>query len=168
MRCSRYATVTVVILACLAGCGPPESDRPLSDPELAKRDARLTGVWGLSGPGDRAVYLHFGGDRDEAVTDVVVVLHEDGVEVVRFGMFTTVIQGHHYMNLREKSLGDDEKGEPGKRGRYIFAKYAISKDGLLTISLMDVPYVAAAVRGGKLKGAASKSSHAIQSVRLTD
>ena len=142
MKSFVAALAILAVLIGLAGC-LPTSKNPLSDPAEAVVDMRLDGVW-YGKSGEDTVFLHFVSGKATTM-DVVEVDHEkDGdAHTSIYTMFPTIIGDQRYMNLREKGNGDKP---------YYFARYTLSKNGILTIWLMSENPVAKAVKADKLTG----------------
>lgn len=127
----------------LAGC-LPTSTNPLSSPTDAIADNRLDGVW-YGKSGEDTVFLHFVPD-EQGMTDIAEVDHEQGkgAHSTIYTMFPTVIDGQHYMNIREKKANGTSD--------YYFARYTLSDTGTLTLWLMGEKAVTKAIKADKLAG----------------
>jgi hypothetical protein len=140
-----------------------DSKNPLSDPQKAKLDARLTGLWQVREKhikGEDATYCHIGVAGDElpaGVMRVVVVRHDKDGRITRpaeFLMFSTTIGTNTYLNL---ALVDDEhlkvvkeKGWTGIEG-YVLWKYKVEADTIL-LWKMAPDAKQRAIEGRKVKG----------------
>ncbi len=141
MKSAMSAFLLAAVMIGLAGC-LPTSKNPLSDPADAVADSRLDGVW-YGKSGEDTVFLHFVSGK-AASMDIVEVDHQNGeAHTSIYTMFPSVLEGQRYMNIREKS-GDDKP--------YYFARYTLSKSGVLSIWLMSEKPVAKAVKAEKLAG----------------
>lgn len=143
----------VTALAALISCVPSESVNPLSDPNGAKADARLEGLWVGQDPDGDTHFFHFI-HKESGTADLVLVIPDgkDGAGVLHYDFFTTVLDGSSYMNLRAKSSPDPLNAPYTTAPAYIFAKYEIAKDGSLTIGYMDDELVKKAIDAESLDG----------------
>ncbi len=126
----------------LAGC-LPVSKNPLSAPEDATADARLAGVW-YGKSGEDTVYLHFVAGKAAAM-DAVEVDHggNGDAHATIYTVFPTVIEGGHYLNIRDKKATDK---------LYYLARYHMGKSGEMSIWLMSEKAAARAIKAEKLTG----------------
>lgn len=139
----------------LAACGAV-SVHPLSDPEKAVNDQRLSGLW-TAKIDNELVFAHFV-NKDESTTEIVTVSsRENGNgDWTVFSMFPSRIGGESYMNVRlvihnGEAAGDDEKS-------YGLVRYRISKDGVLKVWRMSEKKLIEDIESGKLKGEVKKGS----------
>lgn len=139
--------LALILSACV-----PESVHPLSDPEQAKVDARLVGLWSARMDGEDA-FLHFI-PRSDGWTEIVMVSYRNDREAgewLVFRMFASRIDGRDYMNVRFIA----EAGEKSASKRFFLARYQLSQDDALTIWSMSEPAVESAIKAG-LKGSVKK------------
>ncbi|MBL9036964.1 MAG: hypothetical protein JNG84_00485 [Archangium sp.] len=148
--------VPLAAFACLAAtCEPPRTLQPIGDAATAKQDARLLGTW--------AGRLHDGGEFTLSVVpheggplvDVVLVAADGakGAMVLSYEGFSTTVGTQSFLSLRPKRYADEfgEKTEVGER--YVLARYALSKAGLLTLDLaLDDEAFRGAADSGVLEG----------------
>jgi hypothetical protein len=144
-------------MAAIAGCVPPESVNPLSDPATAKADPRLAGAFSASLDGGEA-WLHFNPREGSAIVDVVLIGYDprDGAMVLHYEAFPTQIGKYGYLNLRAKKFDDMLETKYERSPTYIFARYEIAKDGALTLSVMDDTPAEKAINKGEVQGKISK------------
>jgi hypothetical protein len=161
MRKVFLLVLGIFFISCL-----PESKYPLSSPDSAVLDKDLQGVWVSSNNKETAEYgyLHIV-PRQDNTSDIVVVSHskDSGAETGFYVMFTTIIEGNRYMNLKEK---DPKTGKLS--GDYIFAKYEIFRNEVLILRLMtNDDMLIKAIESGQLKGKISKG-RLFTTVTITD
>lgn len=146
-------TGLVATLAILVSCAPSESVNPLSDPNGAKADARLEGLWAGQDDDGETNFFHFS-HKEDGTADLVLVIpnDKDGAGVLHYELFTTVLDGSSYMNLRAKSSPDPLNAPYTIAPVYIFAKYELDKDAALTIWYMDDELVRKAIDSDLLDG----------------
>ena len=144
-------------LFTIAGCEPPQSTHPLSDPATAKADPRLKGVFVANLDGGEA-WLHFNPRAAGPVVDVVLIGHDDqqGAMVLHYEGFATQIGTGSYLNLRAKKFEDILDQRYSLSPKYIFARYEIRKDGALTLSVMDDGPATKAIRKKEIEGKLSE------------
>jgi len=132
-----------IFIVSLSGC-IAESIHPLSDPENAKYDDRLMGLWRSTFDGD-IVCLHFG-NRDDVSMDIIVVEHkkDGGIDPEGYVMFPTIIDKTYYMNVQRKDLKQRDKG-------YIFVKYEITEN-ILNLWLIDNDKIKRSIENGIIEG----------------
>ena len=149
----------LTFIVAFSGC-VAESEHPLSDPETAKYDTRLEGVWRSTFDGE-VVYLHFG-NRDDVSMDIITVEHMKcgSISSVEYTMFQTVIDKTHYMNVQNK---DSEQ----RKGGYIFVKYDVSEKNTLTLWLIDTERIIKAIENGTIKGEI-KTKKWSDTIKITD
>lgn len=152
----RCSILSLFILVLVPAC-EPIGKNPLSDPEKAKLDKRILGLWVGKTESDSLCYLHAVGAGKNV--DLVAIIHNEGsgAELLQLKVFPTKIKGHCYMNIRFV----DATGEPN--GRYIFAQYDIvdSNNELRIRPLRREPIVQA-IKKGDLKGEVSKLGRSVQ------
>ena len=157
-----------VSLLAIAGCEPPQSVNPLSDPATAKADPRLKGVFVASLDGGEA-WLHVNPRAAGPVVDVVLIGHDDqqGAMVLHYEGFATQIGKGSYLNLRAKKFEDILDQRYTLSPMYIFARYEIAKDGALTLSVMDDGPATKAIRKKEIEGKLSEGGLAADSNAVT-
>ena len=148
-------------LAAIAGCVPPESVHPLSDPAKAKADPRLAGAFAANLDGGEA-WLHFNPRAGSAVVDVILIGYDprEGAMVLHYEAFPTQIGKHGYLNLRAKKFDDMLEAKYTRSPTYIFARYQFAKDGALTLAVMDDDLAEKAIGKGEVEGKTSRGGEA--------
>lgn len=157
----RMTWLVGLFLAAIAGCEPPQSVNPLSDPAAAKADPRLNGVFAANLDGD-AAWLHFNPRAAGAVVDVILIGHDGqkGAMVLHYEGFPTQIGTGSYLNLKAKTFDDMFEQRYTLSPNYIFAKYEIAKDGALTLSVMHDGPATKAIRKKEIDGKVSEGGEA--------
>jgi hypothetical protein len=160
----------------LAGCD--DSKNPLSNPEDAKADTRLAGVWRTQeaySEDMEVAYAHIGVTRDElphGVMGAVLIGHEkDGTMsgAAEFLLFPTTIGKNTYLNV---APGDNEQRTLLKKNGwksiagYVLFRYKIEGDTLL-LWKMDPDAKERAIDNKKVKGEI-KEGFLIDMNRITD
>ena len=155
-------------IVTIAGCEPPLSVNPLSDPSTAKADPKLTGVWATNMNGAE-VWMHFNPRETGAVVDVLMIGHDpkDGAMVLHYEGFPSRIGGKGYLNLREKTFPNMWESAYTVSKHYIFARYDFEKDGTLTLSVMDGTPSGDAIRKKEIAGAIRGESEMFSETTLT-
>lgn len=135
---SRVFLAGLVLALLVAGCEPPLSVHPLSDPSAAKPDPKLAGVWAANMDGAE-VWLHFNPRETGAVVDVIMIGHDpkDGAMVLNYEAFPSQIAGKSYLNLREKTFPSMLESSYTLSKHYLFARYDFEKDGSVSLYAMD-------------------------------
>ncbi len=136
--------IAALSLLLLAAC-VPRSMHPLSDPELARVDTRLVGLWSARIEEDD-VYLHFV-PRADGWTEVVSVSYNTdraGGDWLVFRMVATRIDGRDFMSLKFIA----EANERAHSEFFHLARYRLSRDGELTIWTMPQEAAAKAIQAG--------------------
>ncbi len=143
----------LAVIALVASCEPPRSKNPLSDPATAKRDERIFGTW-AGRVGDKSDVTLTVLARRGATFDLVILGddHDNGAVVLAFEGFPSVIGGKSYFNLRSKSFTGDYGEKSHVAECWIFARYEVGTDGVLTLFDMEEDPARAAILAGKLEG----------------
>ena len=140
---------------CLLLTGCDDSKNPLSDPQTAKPDERLVGMWRS---GD--VYYHIGhaGEKfPKGVMRVVEVTHtETGVEPPdEYLAYSTVLGSESYLNVvidpKQVKLLDEKGWKSEAVQSYTFLKYQVDGDKMVAL-VIDEKAKEQAVRSGKIMG----------------
>ena len=141
-----WAIVVLVLAACV-----PDSVHPLSDPDRAVVDTRLTGLW-TGKIGDEDAYLHFLPKGSSEMDIITISTTKDGhASWSAFTMFSSRIGGQWYMNV----WGLMDGGKPADqdiRRKYFLARYRITEAGELMVWAMTEEAVIADIKSGKVKG----------------
>ncbi|HOM16457.1 MAG TPA: hypothetical protein PLQ00_03970 [Thermoguttaceae bacterium] len=144
-------------IAFLAGC--VDSTKPLVDPQKAKPDKQLLGLWRHVAEDGRISFYHIGqaGDQwPDGVFRVVGVSHHEGQldPAAEMLLFVSQVGEKTYLNIAELKPGlvekIKEKGWETVEGYFIW-RYQIDA-GRLTIWPMDNDAKRQAIETGKLKG----------------
>jgi hypothetical protein len=139
--------IGLVFTALLASCYP-ESLHPISEPDKAVIDNRLTGAWAAKME-DELVFIQFL-PKSEGKMEIVLVWPKDDEEKTgnrgALYMFPTHIGKHSYMNL--KFVVQSNEPCPEEPDNYYLYRYRISKDGKLTIWGLTESAVIAAIKSG--------------------
>jgi hypothetical protein len=177
---ARQIFAIVFFAVGLAVIGCDDSKNPLSDPQKAKPDMRLAGVWRGPEKNGMVAYYHvgrFGRPLPAGVLRLVMVGHfKDGkvdspTEMV---MFSTTLGENTYANVGvpdEKGLSLlAEKGwKPEAVESFLIFRYKIDGDNLL-VWQMDVAAKQRAIETHKIKGVIKerKGNQVIKQVAFTD
>lgn len=174
-------------LLLLGGCFP-EAPAPLSNPALAKLDARLVGTWRLRNPNGDVTYVHIGAEPEKPL--------DPGAATVEPGMMRFWLVGHAASNQQVgqpfgmrffvSRVGDDDyanlvlpldeqplvpTGQPGSnwdnRRRYWFFKYRVS-DSRLEVYVMPLDAAAGLIETGRLDGQVIREDSKIKRILLTE
>ncbi|MFB3132933.1 MAG: hypothetical protein ACE10K_10475 [Rhodothermales bacterium] len=130
----RYRAAHFVLVLFFVLCGCLESEVPLSSSDQSIIDPRLIGRWELieteedEGPAgmlvlqfnDHEYYVEYYYERDDGTVEFP--------DTLRFRAYTTPIDGALFANLQ--CIGCDER-------TFIFYRYAVSEDGLLTVRAVE-------------------------------
>jgi hypothetical protein len=138
-----------------------DSKVPLSDPQKAKPDDALMGVWRFQSEGGEINYYHFGhaGDKLPAsLMQVVFVQHtpDGNIRSAELLAFPTTLGGKTYLNVAEASPEQlkllEEEGWTGEvLHEYLILQYQITGN-TLTIKWIDNEMKKKAIVAGKIKG----------------
>ncbi len=173
MKRKRNVPLVCAALLCLflASCCL-ESKNPLSDPQKAKADARLAGVWRL-GEGSDVIYYHVGrlGQKfpKGMMGALAVGYSEDGklmMDAGRMLIFPTTSGESNYLNVgivderkwkssEEKSSEEKSSEELGWQPEivkeYYILKYQVKGD-TLALQVMNPGVTERAIKTGEIKG----------------
>ena len=134
-------------------CCAPNSINPLSDYKTADYDERLEGTWYGKSETNTDVFLHIGKRKDDGTTKVISVEHmkNGSLDLVKIEliMFPTVIKDEYFMNIKVVEISDKSISADVE---YIFVKYNISPQNLLTFSFMNHEKIKEAIKNKALKG----------------
>jgi hypothetical protein len=134
-------------------CCLPNSVNPLSAPKNADYEDRLEGTWYGKSETNTDVFLHIGKRKDNGTTQVISVEHKNNgsLDLVKMEliMFPTIINDEYFMNIKVVEISD--KSIPPDI-EYIFVKYEISPENLLTFSFVNHEKIKEAINSGTLKG----------------
>ncbi len=145
-------SICLVAAIGFVSCEPPKSQNPLSDPKGAKADLRLAGLW--AGHMNKDVdYIVFA-PREDQMMDLVLIGQDskDGAFTMHYEFYPTTIDGKDYMNLRSKFFPDPDSEKFVLSPTFFFARYEISKDGILSLWPMSDDEVKKAITNEKLEG----------------
>ncbi len=172
MKSHRLVCLFVLAAACLLLASCIDSKHPLSDPEKAKADAELAGVWRVKpDSGDvsgNVEYYHVGkaGDKLPAgVMRVVTVGYAKDGTLPRPGellAFSTSVGENRYLNIAFIDGKDIDQfamagWKPTLVQGYIVAKYQVQGD-VLTLWGLDPDAKRRVIEAGKIKGTIEKNS----------
>jgi hypothetical protein len=168
----RWTMLGLTVCLFLIGCD--EAKHPLSDPNTAKPDKRLLGVWRWEGPNKEVGYYHVGRAGDKfpaAMLRIVEIKHDQGKlePPEEYLAFPTQLDGKSYLNVildgTQKVVQTlDAKGwRPDAVPSYTFLKYQLD-GGKLVVWLIDEEAKERAIRSGKVKGVTEANKPA----RFTD
>src|SRR5262245_29523811 len=143
---------TLVALLLIASCEPPESTQPLSDAAAAKADPRLSGSFSARIK-DADCILHLMPGKG-ASTDLVLVVHEKdkGAFVLHWQAFPTTLGGKTYLNLQRKIFTDRYAEKFDLSSSFIFARYAVGKDGSVSLWTVEEDPLKQAIAAHTLDG----------------
>lgn len=145
----RTAAVLFALLT-LSACCPITATNPLSAPQDAIYDARLTGAWRSAKNPTDAAYIHMGKGANNTIEVIGVEHHDDGKMLQEhFPMFISIVQQRHFLNIDMKTLHmEDAKGYDG----YLILQYDLLDSKTLVISYMNEEVLAKAITDKKVAG----------------
>lgn len=133
-----------VLLLLLASCAPAEFTNPLTPPGKASPDKALLGTWKeVDGSLSVEISSRAGGVMDFAIP-------VKGREPQHFEGHVTMLGATKVLNLR--AVGGELES-----GRYLYARYELGADGLVTFWLMRDSAFRKAVESGALAGRSTGS-----------
>ena len=138
-------TTSRILILLLASCAPAEFINPLTLPDLATADKALVGEWKEVGGNDLRVKVSI---KTGGVMSFVLPFKGKASE--RFDGHVTMVGTMKVLNLR--AVGGELES-----GRYLYARYELSKEGLATFWLMSDSTFRQAVEAGTLKGVSTGS-----------
>jgi hypothetical protein len=167
MKRKRYVPLVCTALLCLLLASCLDSKSPLSDPQQAKADARLAGVWRLEEGAD-VTYYHVGRLGEgfpKGMMGALWITHSEGgklaMDAVRTVVFPTTNAESTYLNVGVVDEGKWRASEekPSKELRwhpeivegYFICKYQVKGDTLV-LQRMDADAKAQAIKSGVIKG----------------
>ena len=163
MKHSRPLVLPLTVAVCLLLASCEDSNSPLSDPEKATPEAKLSGIWrGRAKNGD-VTYYHVGragGKLPEGVMRVVGLTHSKDGKLRRPALemlaFSTRIDDNSYLNVT--ILSSEQAASLSKSGWragavkvYWIIKYQLQGDTLV-LQFMDRDAKRQAIEAGKIKG----------------
>jgi hypothetical protein len=162
MMTRRSCLLTALAFASLLVLGCEDSKNPLSDPQSAKGDGRLAGVWRTRNDSGDVSYYHIGclGEKlPSGVMRVVSTTHSaDGKLQApdQYLLFPTTLGQESYLNLvaakAEQVKQIEENGwSAAGLGSYLLFKYKFKGDALLVWAI-DNEAKRKAIEAGKIKG----------------
>ncbi len=144
MRRLRTAAVALLLLTPLLFSCVPVSTHPISDPETAKLDTGLLGIW-RSADKESQAYFHVGEEGGGLVSAVMVDHKNDGgLETATYLAHSSTLDSGTYLNV----IFEEEEGDRG----YIFVKYRLTGRDRLSLSIIDGSVVENSISEGGLKG----------------
>lgn len=160
----RWILYLSSLLLCLPGPGCDDSKNPLSDPQSAKLDQRLVGMWREGKDDDEAVYYHMGPAGDgfpNGMLRIVEIAHKKGKlePPAEYLAFSTTIGKNDYLNLvldlqRKAIRTMDENGwKADAVAAYTLMKYHVDGNRLVVWAI-DEGAKERAIKSGKIKGRA--------------
>lgn len=181
-RLVRFCLLLVALL--LSSCGRRvRVASPLSDPDKAKPDEQLCGMWKVV-PSDKEpddssnAFLCIGkvGRRDVPsgimMTIMIYMDAEKKIMAMPMYFFTTSIGDNKYANLFEEAAFDQARTPTWNKRNikdFILYKYKVEGDKLIVWwDKIDDDAVIAAVRKGELKGTIEGKGNPNETVTLTD
>lgn len=145
---------------CLLAAGCYDTNNPLSDPQTAKPDEKLFGVWRCRTSEEDAIY-HVGSAGKQfpkGMMRIVVVKHSEGeVESPdEYLAFPTVIGDKTYLNLvseqeEVQELDNNAAWKPEVVSSYTLSKYELEGDKL-TVQFPNETAKSQAIKDKKIKG----------------
>ena len=147
----KLSTICAVLFVSVffAACGTV-SVHPLSDPEKAVNDERLTGLW-IAKIEKEIVFAHFL-LKGESTTEIITVSTKGSGkgDWPVFNMFPSRIGGESYMNV--KLVVHNGKAPDDREKNYGLVRYRISIDGVLTVWRLNEKAIIEDIEGGKVEG----------------
>lgn len=143
-----YAMVRAwTILALLLAACVPDSRHPLSDPDKAVIDSRLTGLW-VSRIDDEDAFVHFL-PKGESEMDILTISYtkDGGASWSAFTMFSSRIGDEWYMNVRASAANGRSADEDKGHGYFLY-RYRVSGNGELMVWSMAPSAAVAAIESG--------------------
>lgn len=154
MRTLKKLRVSVALLGLtlvLSAC-PPTFVHPLSNPQTAKLDSRMVGIWDA---GSSTVTVAANGNN----IDIMIVEDKGdakGLGVTGFNGFASVVGGRTYLNLRSKRWLAGDQVDLGSE--WTIAKYEFNSNATeWTVSLMKEDALRFAITAKKLQANEDKS-----------
>jgi len=157
MRRNIVVAVARVIVPCLMllACDPPKFSNPLSNPQTAKADPRLVGIWNVVIDGKHGTLTVV--PNAGATVDLVFVAGdgEKGAFVIGFNAFPTALDGKTYLNMRGKRWVGSDKTELDKE--WLIVRYEVTRPrgdttDTLALWIMQDDEIKAAIAAGRLRG----------------
>ena len=153
MKRISFVLLSFLFFSTFWSCCPPNSVNPLSVLKNSDYEERLEGTWYGKSETNTDVFLHIGKRKDNGTTQVISVEHKDNGSLdlveIELIMFPTVIKDEYFMNIKVVEMSD--KSIPPDV-EYIFVKYEISPENLLTFSFVNHEKIKKAINSGTLKG----------------
>lgn len=154
---SLLITEIAVVSLCLSSC-MVTSKEPLSNPDEAKLDEQLLGIWYEEGKSPQEIaYTAFLPLEENRLR----VIYISPLGVMQFYGFISKIGDESYLNLR--SLQQGYFLSPNDPASYILVHYRINKSKELEISLFSWSFFKEAIKAGLIKGKAEE-----EEIELTD
>jgi hypothetical protein len=159
MKIVRFAVLGLAALL-IAACLPVTTKNPVGQTAGFKADPALIGLWKGRGEDPDSQESYFAFVRDETGDGMTAILVTPGKDADDWGTFDLKLASlgaNRYMNVHQgQKNGKPDDDELSKEN--ILLRYAIGKDGKLTLSLLDDEATAAAVTARKIAGTVEQGS----------
>ncbi len=173
----RFSLLLLALL--LSSCSPVAMTTPLADPDKAKPDERLCGIWkplNKEANDSDNFFLFIGKVRHPGVpagimkTVAIGVDSENYFADISLYFIATSLGGNNYANFFEEAAFNRAKSPDWNKENiknFLLCKYKIEGDKLMVWLGLDWKAVEAAVRKGELKGTIEKKGNSKKGVFVT-
>jgi hypothetical protein len=160
MTAIRFAVLGLAALVA-AACLPVTTKHPVGQTVGFKADPALIGLWKGRGEQDKDAQIsYFAFVRNEQGDGMTAILVTPGTDADDWGTFDLKLANlgaNRYMNVRE-GLKNGKPNDEELAQENILLRYAVGKDGKLTLSLLDDKASAEAVNAHKIAGSVGQGS----------
>jgi hypothetical protein len=167
MKSRCFAQLCTLALLCLTLTSCVDSESAMSEPEKAKLDEGLLGVWRAKREDDSTEYYHVaaaGGNFPQSVFRIIAVLHTNKGTLappIEVYAFPTTLGKNHYLNVAlvtsENAKRMDREGWSRDLVKgYFILKYELNGDAI-TVAAMDKQAKKDAIESGEIMGRTGES-----------
>ncbi len=161
---NRFLSFCIVVFASLLSTAcVPTSINPLSHVDEAKVDTYLIGTWVPVSAKEKGYFHILPGKGGEMDGVAVSFNNKNGGEWSRFSLFSSQIDNHSFLNVRE--LEKTGKLPNGEKTPYFLVRYQITEKGRLQLWLLSQKAAKEAIGKG-LRGEIRKSMFG-SNIRIT-
>jgi hypothetical protein len=155
MKSMRFAVLGIAALF-VAACLPVTTKNPVGTTAGFKQDTSVIGVWEVEpqndGTGDKQGFIAFlNAEEEGAMTAIMVAPGKDAGDWSSYNLKLATLGQNRFIN----AWAVTNNGRPADKDEAnadILLLYRMSRDGKLTLYLLDDEKTAAAVKAGKIKG----------------
>jgi hypothetical protein len=155
MKSMRFAVLGIAALF-VAACLPVTTKNPVGTTAGFKQDTSVIGVWEVEpqndGTGDKQGFIAFlNAEEEGAMTAIMVAPGKDAGDWSSYNLKLATLGQNRFINAWAVT-NNGRPADTDEANADILLLYRMSRDGKLTLYLLDDEKTAAAVKAGKIKG----------------